>query len=173
MKRKLSTNDVIKLTGLTRSTLYRWIRNGEFPEPEKIGGMSFWQEESIAKFKKPTSAIVKFDEEISSLIREVLIAEGQSPSNTTFDKWFNCLLQNHFYHSMSEDPNYPVSKKVLDPMNLPELVRFYIRWRLAKRTESDIPYKIEINGRKKEVLRNEITEMQKQKFEYKIIDIVD
>lgn len=37
--------DVLSLLGVGRSTLYRWIRTGTFPEPCSVGGSStmvFW-----------------------------------------------------------------------------------------------------------------------------------
>ena len=35
--RILRRNDVQKMTGLSRSTIYRWSSNGSFPKPAKLG----------------------------------------------------------------------------------------------------------------------------------------
>ena len=40
--------DVQQMTGLSRSTIYRWSSNGSFPKPTKLGPRAVgWREEQI------------------------------------------------------------------------------------------------------------------------------
>ena len=51
----LKLHDVVAKTGLSRSTIYRWISEGRFPAPLKLGTgsdvrASGWIEEEIENF---------------------------------------------------------------------------------------------------------------------------
>ena len=37
-QKNMKAADVLRLTGLTRPTLYRWMRKGHFPRSFKLGG---------------------------------------------------------------------------------------------------------------------------------------
>jgi len=51
----LNMKDVQSITGKSRSTLYRWINNGSFPEPINIGENSIaWPAESISAWRENT-----------------------------------------------------------------------------------------------------------------------
>ena len=40
--------EVVQLTGVSRSTIYRWIANGEFPKLIPLGGMTVaWLESDV------------------------------------------------------------------------------------------------------------------------------
>lgn len=46
--RILRRPDVVRMTGLSRSTLYDWIARGEFPQPIKLGVLAVgWRETEI------------------------------------------------------------------------------------------------------------------------------
>ena len=46
--RILRRTDVQKMTGLSRSTIYRWSSNGSFPKPSKLGPRAVgWPEAQI------------------------------------------------------------------------------------------------------------------------------
>ncbi len=46
--RILRRTDVQQLTGLSRSTIYRWSSNGSFPKPSKLGPRAVgWPEAQI------------------------------------------------------------------------------------------------------------------------------
>ena len=46
--RILRRTDVQKMTGLSRSTIYRWSSNGNFPKPSKLGPRAVgWPEAQI------------------------------------------------------------------------------------------------------------------------------
>ena len=46
--RLMARPEVETLTGLSRSTIYREMREGRFPEPVKIGRAVRWREDEIA-----------------------------------------------------------------------------------------------------------------------------
>lgn len=48
--RLLTRPEVERLTGLSRSTLYKRMRAGSFPEPVKIGGSVRWREDELAEW---------------------------------------------------------------------------------------------------------------------------
>lgn len=35
---------------LSKSTIWLWIRNNEFPKPNKVNGVSFWKADTIDKW---------------------------------------------------------------------------------------------------------------------------
>lgn len=39
--------DILKITGFSRSTLYKMIGDGRFPTPKKIGKSVYWKKEQI------------------------------------------------------------------------------------------------------------------------------
>jgi predicted DNA-binding transcriptional regulator AlpA len=43
----LSTDEVLKLIDVNRSTLYVWIRKRDFPRPAKLGGHSRWDRREV------------------------------------------------------------------------------------------------------------------------------
>lgn len=48
LQKILRPRHVYELLGIPKSTLYPWIRNGEFPKPLKIGKRAVgWTEETI------------------------------------------------------------------------------------------------------------------------------
>ena len=50
--RVIRLKEVIHRTGLGRSTIYRWMGEGKFPEPIKLGGNSLaWVEQKIATYR--------------------------------------------------------------------------------------------------------------------------
>lgn len=48
MSKLLTRNEVENLTGLTRTTIYRMMREADFPEPLKIGARAVrWKESEV------------------------------------------------------------------------------------------------------------------------------
>jgi len=46
-------NDLVTLTGLSRSTIYRLVDKGEFPKPVKLSARVIgWEEEVLFKWKE-------------------------------------------------------------------------------------------------------------------------
>jgi prophage regulatory protein len=44
-------NDVIKITSLSRSTIYRHIKTGSFPKPVKVGDATIrWRENDVVEW---------------------------------------------------------------------------------------------------------------------------
>ncbi len=54
LDRLLKINDVCELLGLSRATIYRWMRAkpNPFPLPIKLGGASRWTERQISEWRK-------------------------------------------------------------------------------------------------------------------------
>ena len=48
----LTINDLIKILNLSRATIYRKIKNKEFPAPIKQGKFSYWKINDIEKWIK-------------------------------------------------------------------------------------------------------------------------
>ncbi len=43
--------DVERITGLSRSTLYAWMKAGDFPQPVKLGArLVAWRERDVAEW---------------------------------------------------------------------------------------------------------------------------
>lgn len=53
--RFLRLPEVLKRTGLSRATLYRRIREGHFPEPQKDGNCSFWPDYKVFAYQTALS----------------------------------------------------------------------------------------------------------------------
>ena len=49
-KRMLPLNAVIGKVGMGRDTIYRWVREGTFPKPLKLGRATRWYEHEIDTF---------------------------------------------------------------------------------------------------------------------------
>lgn len=43
----ISINDIVALTGLGRTTIYRRVKDGTFPKPMKIGCRTLWNRETF------------------------------------------------------------------------------------------------------------------------------
>ena len=54
MDRILRTPEVVELTGLSKTTLWRWVRSGDFPMPVKLGSLGTrsigWREGEIERW---------------------------------------------------------------------------------------------------------------------------
>jgi len=48
----LTINDLIKILNLSRATIYRKIKNREFPTPVKQGKFSYWKISDVKKWIK-------------------------------------------------------------------------------------------------------------------------
>ena len=48
--RLLPIYEVTKLVPKHRSTIYRWVKLGKFPRPEKREGSTFWKMSDVQKF---------------------------------------------------------------------------------------------------------------------------
>lgn len=47
---------VCDLLGINRSTLWRWVREGRFPEPRDLGGgMKRWHVDDIAEWRRAST----------------------------------------------------------------------------------------------------------------------
>lgn len=46
----LTLSEVLKLTRVSSSTIYRWIEEGSFPPPVKAGRLSRWRASEVAGF---------------------------------------------------------------------------------------------------------------------------
>ncbi len=50
MDRILRTREVLKLEGISRTTLWRWVRDGKFPAPVELGNNCIgWTESSLTE----------------------------------------------------------------------------------------------------------------------------
>lgn len=45
--RRLNTRDIEDLTGKHRTTIWRWVKAGKFPQPQYINGQRSWSEASV------------------------------------------------------------------------------------------------------------------------------
>ncbi|WEK06805.1 MAG: AlpA family phage regulatory protein [Candidatus Devosia phytovorans] len=45
--RLLRLPEVMARTGLSRATIYRWIKSDLFPAPRKCGSCTFWRESDV------------------------------------------------------------------------------------------------------------------------------
>jgi prophage regulatory protein len=51
--RLVRRSEVERLTGLSRSTIYQWIKDGEFPRPVKLGARAVgWRENDVLAWIK-------------------------------------------------------------------------------------------------------------------------
>ena len=50
--RMLRLPDVLRRMGVSRPTIYRMIKKGEFPKPARFGGSSVWPESDINRFQQ-------------------------------------------------------------------------------------------------------------------------
>lgn len=59
--------------GIHRQSLWRWVSQGKFPSPVKLGGMSRWPESIVLEYERAqlTASI-----EASAQIKQKLIAES-------------------------------------------------------------------------------------------------
>jgi prophage regulatory protein len=46
----LTVKDIIAMLKVSKSTIYKWIKDGKFPKPLKFGRNSRWTEEMIKEF---------------------------------------------------------------------------------------------------------------------------
>ncbi len=46
----LTLNDVKRMTQLSQSSIYKFIGNGQFPKPVKIGSASRWVEKEVFEY---------------------------------------------------------------------------------------------------------------------------
>jgi len=49
---------VLRLTGLSRSTIYKWVNQGDFPKPKQLGPRAIaWDSEELANWSenRPTA----------------------------------------------------------------------------------------------------------------------
>jgi len=46
----ISLNAVLTKTSLSRPTIYRLIKKGEFPAPRKVGTRSVWEEDAVNRW---------------------------------------------------------------------------------------------------------------------------
>jgi len=52
---------VLQITGLSRSTLYRQVKLGQFPQPVKIGPRAIaWRETDLEKWLKSRQTVAHF-----------------------------------------------------------------------------------------------------------------
>lgn len=64
--RFLRREDVERLTGLARSTLYEFMANGTFPKSIKIGGRAVaWAESDIARWQEARKAKANSSAEVA------------------------------------------------------------------------------------------------------------
>lgn len=63
MQQILRRNDVERLTGVPRSTIYDWIAKGRFPKPIKLSERSVgWLEDEIKKWQDDRIALSRSNE---------------------------------------------------------------------------------------------------------------
>jgi len=44
---------VLRLTGLSRSTIYKWVNQGDFPKPKQLGPRAIaWDSEELANWSE-------------------------------------------------------------------------------------------------------------------------
>ena len=46
----VETKDIVKLFGVTRRTIFEWLKNTDFPRPSKIGHKNFWRKSEIEEY---------------------------------------------------------------------------------------------------------------------------
>ena len=57
--RLIRIREVIRLTGISRSTLYQLMKSGRFPKPEKLGKLALWKLSEVDRFiSDPTNYTV-------------------------------------------------------------------------------------------------------------------
>ncbi len=54
----LQSGDVMQQLGISRATLWRWVREGIFPKPVKIGNrLNVWKPEQLTDFVEKLGAV--------------------------------------------------------------------------------------------------------------------
>lgn len=49
----LRINDVMKMTGIAKSTIWLWVRENRFPQPIKLSPrITVWEEEKVSSWMK-------------------------------------------------------------------------------------------------------------------------
>jgi predicted DNA-binding transcriptional regulator AlpA len=49
-ERLIRISDVVALTGIPKTTLYRLMSQGKFPKPQKFGRASYWKLSEVKRF---------------------------------------------------------------------------------------------------------------------------
>ena len=52
----LSTRDVKKVAPVSSMSIWRWVRDGKFPQPLKLGSRNFWRRDEIEAWLAERSA---------------------------------------------------------------------------------------------------------------------
>ncbi len=62
--RMVSARQIQDALGVGKTTLYRWIRQGEFPPPRRIGGTSRWPLDELNQWlrERPPADLSTLDE---------------------------------------------------------------------------------------------------------------
>jgi len=55
-ERLITVDEVVRFTGLSVPTIYRHIRNGEFPKPIKLGRASRWVDSELVAWLEAKKA---------------------------------------------------------------------------------------------------------------------
>jgi predicted DNA-binding transcriptional regulator AlpA len=51
------SEDIMDVLGISRATLWRWVKNGTLPAPGKLGKLNVWNTEVIEKFIAKLGAV--------------------------------------------------------------------------------------------------------------------
>lgn len=46
----VGSETILSIFGIVDSTLWRWVKNGKFPPPKKVGGINFWDRDEILEW---------------------------------------------------------------------------------------------------------------------------
>lgn len=72
--------ELLQITGVSIATIYRWIADGHFPAPVKLGpNASGWRESAIREWLETREPIASGDAE-SSTQQPRSVAEGDGPA---------------------------------------------------------------------------------------------
>ena len=52
----MKRSDVAKRYGVTRTTVYRWVKEGRIPEPVDIAGTPLWKISDLDRFEQELSS---------------------------------------------------------------------------------------------------------------------
>lgn len=56
MEQLLNVKEVAQFTRLHKSTIYRFVKEGKFPKPIKIGSASRWKKEDLVSYLDASSS---------------------------------------------------------------------------------------------------------------------
>ncbi len=168
-----TVKDYMDKWGVTRITVYRWVKSGIVPQPEKVGKELQWTDEQFESFERPGRFVMESEGKCGLLLKEYAeVALGGE-----YLRYFD-MIRESLNIRLSNHKLYPVDcdgiEAVTGPMSLEELLEFAIRWKKAQRGEGGYQFMIKHDGEIRKATRAEIGQINNNdngSSNYKIVKV--